>query len=174
MKTLIAYATKYGATKECAERISKKLSGDVTLHDLDKSIDIDLAPYDCVVVGCSVYMGKPRKSAKKFCEKYASALLGKRLGLYMCCIQDIKKTVLQQFELAFPKALMENAAVMGRFGGVVDFTKLRALDKFIMNLIAGDLRKKTGDGVVSTLSDAEIDAFAKVLREGAPTQQNLL
>lgn len=174
MKTLIAYATKYGATRECAERISEKLPGEVALHDLEKSMDVDLTPYDSVVIGCSVYMGKPRKPVRKFCETNLRTLLGKRVGLYMCCIQDIKKSVLQQFELAYPKQLMQEAAVLGRFGGVVDFTKLKPFDRIIMNMIAGDLRKKTGNDVVSTLSEDEISAFAKVLAEGATEQKSLL
>lgn len=166
MKTLIAYSSKHGATKDCAERIAKKLPGETALCDLDANPQPDLAPYDTVVVGCSFYMGKPRKAAKKFCKESLSALLEKRTGLFLCCIQDLDKTVSEQLQLAFPAALREAAAVTGQLGGTVDFTKLKGMDRMIMNMVAGDLRKKTGGDIVSTVSEERIDRFCTLLVEG--------
>lgn len=165
MKTLIAYSSKYGGTLECARRIAQRLPDGATLHDLDASAAVDLAPYDCVVVGCSVYMGKPRKAAIRFARQQKDALLQKRLGLYLCCIQDIEKNVLQQLELAYPAALRKHAAAMEQLGGVVDFTKLRKVDGVVMNMIAGDLRKKTNSDLISTVSDERIAGFVKQLLE---------
>lgn len=161
MKTLIAYSTKYGATEECAKRIAKRLPGNTDLRCLDgvRVDSIDPLDYDQVVIGCSVYMGKPRKPARQFCQHHLQALLKKRTGLYLCCIQDIDRNVMQQLSLAYPKELIEHAAAMEQLGGVVDFTKLGRMDRFIMNLIAGDLRKKTGDQIISTLSDSRIKTF---------------
>lgn len=163
MHTLIAYATKYGATRECAERIAARLPGKASLADLDSGGAVDLAPYDQVVVGTSIYIGKPRKSAKAFCRRYEKELLQKPLGLFLCCIQDIDKSVRTQMEVAFLKALLTHAKAMEALGGVVDFTKLGKADGIIMNMISGDLRKQTGGDVISTLSDARIDGFCRQL-----------
>lgn len=170
MNTLIAYAGKYGGTRACAEKIQALLPGNVTLCDLQSRDTPDLSAYDTVVVGCSVYMGKPRKAAIRFCQSHAQALMQKDLGLFLCCIQDIEKNLRQQYELAFPKVLFEHAKVHGQLGGVVDFTKLTPVDKFIMNLVAGDLRKKTGGDLISTLSDERIARFAKLLAEPKKTE----
>ncbi|MDL2318367.1 flavodoxin domain-containing protein [Eubacteriales bacterium OttesenSCG-928-A19] len=169
--TLIAYTSKYGGTKTCAEKIAKRLPGQTTLLDLDTTAAVDLTPYDSVVIGCSVYMGKPRKAAKKFCEQYRDALLERNVGLFLCCIQDLDKTVAQQFELAFPKTMMAHATVLGTLGGVVDFTKLKLFDRFIMNIVAGDLRKKLGGDLVSTLSDERINRFSELLAAGKQAAQ---
>ncbi len=169
MKTLIAYATKYGGTKACAERIAQRLDGQADLLELtpQSGAKTDLSPYGAVVVGCSVYMGRPRKEAMAFCERNMDSLLTKKVGLFLCCIQDLDKTVAQQFTLAFPKRLRDSAAVLGALGGVVNYKKLKGLDGFIMKLVAGDLRKKTGSDVVSTLSDERIDRFVSLLIQGA-------
>lgn len=162
MHTLIAYSTKHGATKVCAESIAKCLPGTSDLKDLDASLEVDLAPYDAVIIGTSVYMSKPRKPAKQFAKRNEAALLEKKLGLFLCCIQDIDKNVREQFSVAYPKALLDHAVAMEQLGGVVDFTKLKSFDKMIMNMVAGDLRKKTGGDVISTLSDERIRSFCKM------------
>lgn len=164
MKAIILYATKYGATREVAERIAAKLTGGAELMEIQKNMRLDFTPYDTVVVGCSVYMGKPRKEAKAFCEEHFDALLTRNLGLFLCCIQDLDKTVAKQFGLAFPKRLREHATVLGILGGKVNYAKLQRFDGFIMNLIAGDLRKKTGQDVVSTISEERIDRFVELLQ----------
>lgn len=164
MNTLFLYSSKYGATKDCAQRIADRLQGAKDLINLDiDGRDVPLSAYDTVVLGCSVYMGKPRKVMRQYAQAHQEALLQKRLGLFMCCIQDLEKNVLQQFELTYPKALMEHALAMEQLGGVVDFTKLKTFDRFIMNMVAGDLRKKTNSDVISTVSEERLDHFAKLL-----------
>lgn len=165
MKTLIAYSTKYGAAKECAERIARRLPRESTLIDLDTVKTVDLAPYDQVIIGASVYMGKARKAASRFAKSHLDALMTKKVGLYLCCIQDIDKNVKEQFAVAYPQRLREHAAEMEQLGGVVDFRKLGKIDGVIMNMIAGDLRKKTNSEVISTLSDERIDMFCRAFVE---------
>ncbi len=163
MKTLLAYATKYGGTKECAAQIASRLPGTVTLLELSRDTQADLSTYDNVIVGSSVYIGKPRKEMVAFCKRYEKELLAKRLGLFLCCIQDLDKTVAEQMNLSFSKALREHAAVQGALGGVVNYTKLGRMDGFIMNMVAGDLRKKVNSDVISTLSAERIERFVRLL-----------
>ena len=66
-KILVAYATKYGATEGIAAKIGEILGEeglDVDLLSADK-VD-DLKPYEAVVVGSGVYIGRWRKEAAKF------------------------------------------------------------------------------------------------------------
>ncbi|MDR0898185.1 MAG: flavodoxin domain-containing protein [Oscillospiraceae bacterium] len=163
MHNLIAYSSKYGATKACAEGIAALLPGQTDLCDLDKTTP-DLTPYDTVVVGSSVYMGRARKAARQFCKTQAGALLSKRLGLFLCCVQDLDKTVSEQMQLAFAKPLRDHALAIGALGGQVDYTKLTRFDGMIMNLVAGDLRRKTGKDVISTISQERIERFAELMK----------
>ena len=160
MKTLIVYATKYGGTRLCAERIAKKLPGETTLYSIGEGETPALSGFDGVIFGTSVYMGQPLKAAKRFLKAHGAELMQKRLGLFLCCVQDVNKSVADQVEVAFPRKMREHACVIGALGGVVNFDKLRGFDKFLMGLISGDLRRKANTNVVSTLSDARIDQFA--------------
>ena len=73
MKTLILYATKYGAAREAAQRIAKHMNGAV-LHDLKQKNVPALADFDCVIIGSSIYVGAIRKEAKTFLTQNADDL----------------------------------------------------------------------------------------------------
>ena len=66
MSTLIAYATKYGFTKICAQELAKKLDENADICDLN-SEKPDLTKYDTVIIGGSIYAGKIRKPVADFC-----------------------------------------------------------------------------------------------------------
>ena len=166
MKTLIIFATKYGGTRMCAERIAKKLPGETALYCIGEGDMPALSSFDGVIFGTSVYMGQPLKSAKRFLKSHGAELMQKRLGLFLCCVQDVNKSVSDQVEVAFPRRMRDHARVIGALGGVVNFDKLRGFDKFLMNLISGDLRKKAKTNVVSTLNDARIEQFVSTYCEG--------
>jgi len=82
MNTLILYATKYGATHEIAERISKGLDG-ADLHDLKQGDTPALSGYGCIIIGSSLYAGAIRKEAKLFFAKNGDKLRGKKVGLFL-------------------------------------------------------------------------------------------
>ena len=74
MKTLILYATKYGAAYEIARRIAERIDGAV-IHNLKQDGMPPLEEFDCVIAGSSVYVGMIRKEAKAFFTKNTAALL---------------------------------------------------------------------------------------------------
>lgn len=85
MRILIAYASKYGTTKTCVERLANALKGkDVTVVSLEEE-DVDPSAFDIVVFGSSVYFGKLRPAARRFLERYEEALCQKRVALFLCC-----------------------------------------------------------------------------------------
>lgn len=167
MKTLIVYATKYGGTRRCAEDLAKKLPGGADTLRITKRLRADLSKYDTVVIGTSVYMGKPRKELRAFVKRHMGALLEKRTGLYMCCMQDAKKTVEDQFAIAFPQALRRHAFAMALLGGSVDYAALNAIDRFFMKLVTAGLNRPEGETLVSTVDEERISRFAEIIA-GAP------
>ena len=75
MKVLVAYASKYGATKGIAERVAG------VLHD--RGLEVDLRPcdevheasgYDAYVIGSAAYMFRWRKDATKLVRRNAEVL----------------------------------------------------------------------------------------------------
>jgi len=67
MSILVAYASKHGATKELAERISENLRGAGLQADARAVGDVgDLGAYEGFVVGSAAYMGHWMKDAVAF------------------------------------------------------------------------------------------------------------
>ena len=84
MSTLIAYSSAHGAAAECARRLAEKIEGPAETVDLGKS-GADLARYDWIVLGSSIYAGRVRREVLDFCRKNHDALLQKPLGIYFSC-----------------------------------------------------------------------------------------
>jgi menaquinone-dependent protoporphyrinogen oxidase len=85
-KTLIAFETKLGATKEAATKMAEVLRSkfqlEVDLVDLKKDETPDLAQYHNVIVGAGVRGGRVYGGALKFLK---NDLTGKRVAFFVCC-----------------------------------------------------------------------------------------
>ncbi len=80
---MVAYATKYGSTKEIAEKIGEVLIQSGLQADVMQISRVnDLTPYTAVVVGSAVYIGNWRKEAVKFMKKNAQALTARPVWIF--------------------------------------------------------------------------------------------
>ena len=74
-RVLVAYATKYGATAEIAEKIGQVLLQAGFQTDVLPTDSVsDLAPYQAIVLGSAVYVGLWRKEAVAFLEANEMAM----------------------------------------------------------------------------------------------------
>ena len=133
---LIAYASKYGGTRICAETLKERFLGaDVEIYDLEHD-KIDLARYDKVVIGAPVFAGKIYSPLTSFCTNYKNELLSKRLGLFICgCAPE--KFDDDQLNKSYDAQLLKHAVVKVRLGFVVDPAKRNVITRFIMKKITG-------------------------------------
>ncbi len=72
MKTLIAYGTRYGATAGTAQEIAKILAEqgfDVKVANLKEEKIKDITPYELVIVGTGVAMGRWTGEVEDFLKK---------------------------------------------------------------------------------------------------------
>jgi menaquinone-dependent protoporphyrinogen oxidase len=76
-KVLVAFASKYGATKEIAEKIGEVLKQEGLQADVlpVKSVK-NLADYQAIVIGSAVYMFNWRKEASNFLQSNEKTLSG--------------------------------------------------------------------------------------------------
>ena len=127
MKTLILYATKYGAAAKIAERIADEIDGAV-VHDLNQDGIPDLAGFDCIIVGSSVYAGMFRKEAKAFLSQNSDVLRQKKLGLFISGMSPDNENV---FDVD-SKQIAEATALLG---GIFDPKKASFMERLVMKAV---------------------------------------
>jgi menaquinone-dependent protoporphyrinogen oxidase len=72
---MVAYESKYGATKEIAERIAGDIKSSELKVTLKEASNVkDLGEVSAVVLGSAVYYGRWRKGAVKFLKKFEQQL----------------------------------------------------------------------------------------------------
>jgi menaquinone-dependent protoporphyrinogen oxidase len=82
-QVLVAYATKYDATAEIAEKIGQILREAGLPADVLPMDDVgDLAPYRAVVLGSAVYIGQWRKEAAAFLTDNEKTLADRPVWLF--------------------------------------------------------------------------------------------
>ncbi len=83
MKILVAYATRYGSTREIAERIAETLRA--RGHEAEArpvKAAGDPSGYDAFVVGSAVYFGSWLKEATQFVRRNQALLAGRPVWLF--------------------------------------------------------------------------------------------
>ena len=152
---LIAYASKYGGTRICAETLKERFSEvDVEIYDLEHD-KIDLARYDKVIIGAPVFAGKIYNPLTAFCTSHKNELLSKKLGLFICgCAPE--KFDEDQLNKSYDAQLLQHAVVKVRLGFVVDPNKLNFFTRFIMKKITGSAayQKKIDNDAVEKIYQA--------------------
>ncbi len=82
-KILVTYASKYGATAEIAEKIGAVLRQAGLPADVEPVDRIrDLTPYQAVILGSAVYIGKWQKEAAAFLQAHTETLADRPVWLF--------------------------------------------------------------------------------------------
>jgi menaquinone-dependent protoporphyrinogen oxidase len=82
-KVLVAYASKHGTTGEVAESIAETLQGLGLVVEIREARRVDdIAPYDAVVIGGGLYMGKWHADARHMLKRHRQELAGRRLAVF--------------------------------------------------------------------------------------------
>jgi menaquinone-dependent protoporphyrinogen oxidase len=131
---LIAYASKYGATKEMAERVAQVLRrNDVTVDVKEADTVSSLHPYDAVVLGSGVYFDNWLPEASELLESFQDELTSKPVWLFSSGLTA--KVGPQQW--LFPETLQPlvkkiNPKAIALFGGKVVAEQL-SLEDWLIN-----------------------------------------
>ena len=146
---LVAYATKYGATAEIAEKIGQVLrEAGLRTDVLPVDRVSDLSPYQAVVLGSAVYIGKWRKEAVKFLKANEKALAERQVWLFSSGPTGEGDAVELGEGWRFPKSLQPIAdrirpRDIAVFHGNVDMKKLNLIEKWMIKNVkapVGDFR----------------------------------
>ena len=149
VQVLVAYATKYGATAEIAEKIGQVLR-EAGLHVDVLPVDrlSDLTPYKAVVLGSAVYVGQWRKDAATFLESNEKKLAERPVWLFSSGPTGEGDPVELMKGFRFPETLQPIAdRIQPRdiafFHGVLDMKELSLAEKLVIKGIkapVGDFR----------------------------------
>jgi len=156
MKKLIVFATRHGCAEKCANKLKEKLGEDTDVVNLKHRSKIDIDEYSTVIIGGSIHAGMVQKRIKKFCSRNADTLLKKKLGLFLCCMEEGDKAE-AQFKNAFTEELINHATATGILGGEFDFGKMNFIESLIVKKVA-KVEKS-----VSRFSEENISRFADKL-----------
>jgi menaquinone-dependent protoporphyrinogen oxidase len=144
-KILIAYASRYGSTKEISEEIGEILRETGLLVDVRNVMAVDnLSDYDGAVIGSAIHMGKWLVEAVDFVKLHQNELRKVPVAVF-----SVGFSVHDPTEENLRKAKASIVAIrpyvhpfnVGIFGGKIDFDLLDEPDRQILLLAGVD----TGD-----------------------------
>lgn len=139
-KILIVYGTRYGATQGTCEEIVEILENEgieTRLINLKKEKIKDISPYDLIVVGSGMQMGKWVGESEKFLNQYQKDLVKKKVVIFVssaaqALLEYEKKTEEinnNRKKYLEDKAIKYNLSPVSMviLGGVWDFNKMNFL-----------------------------------------------
>lgn len=146
---LVAYASKYGATAEIAEKIGQLLrQEDLQADVLPVNRVGNLTQYKAVIIGSAVYIGKWRKEAAKFLRTNEKLLAERFVWLFSSGPTGEGDPVELMKGWRFPEGLRPiidriQPRDIAIFHGMLDIKKLNFLEKFAIKNVkspVGDFR----------------------------------
>jgi len=149
MNVLVAYASKYGSTKQIAERIALELAAaGCSAEAAPVTSTLDLGRYDAFVIGSAAFYGKWMQDAVEFVRHNAPLFSTRPVWLFSSGpLGQLKKDGRDQRETAVPTDIPELTRLVRARGHRVFFGRLekgvaRGFDGFVANVmgIEGDFR----------------------------------
>ena len=144
-KVLVAYASKYGATAEIAQKIGEVIKQEGLAVDVLPANRItDPAYYKAVVIGSAAYIGGWRKEAAAFIKTNEKLLANKLVWIFSSGPTEKGDPVKLLDGWLYPKALKP---VIDRikprditvFHGVINVEKLNFLEKRMMKMVKTEI-----------------------------------
>lgn len=159
MKTLIAYAGTAGTTEKCARILGKKIS-DAMIVNLEKEMP-ELQDFDTIILGSNIHMGQFHKKAKNFINALREQIKDKKYAFFIC--NAFPEQAEAFFMQNIPQELLSSAVCVASFGGELDITKLKGMNKFIAKMVTN--ANKGDESKNPKILEDRIDAFVEVLEK---------
>lgn len=169
MEALIVYGTRYGATASTAEEIAKVLRSErfsVKVANAKKE-KLDITPYELIVVGSGMQMGKWTAEAEDFLKKHQKEIAEKKFAIFASTMKMVPQKEGKPEEVEkIRKAALEDKIVkynlqpiaVGFFGGILNFGKMNMLFRRTFGMIRPQLESdgfKEGEPGVYELREME-------------------
>jgi menaquinone-dependent protoporphyrinogen oxidase len=143
-KVLVAFASKYGSTREVAEAIAAVLCEDGLAADLQSMSKVrNLAPYSAAVLGAPLYIGHWHSDVARFLAKHQETLARKPSAFFTLGPTHLDEKEWQGVRIQLDQELAKYSWFMPAanelFGGKYDPAILRFPDSLLAGLPASPL-----------------------------------
>jgi len=127
--TLVAYATKYGSTKEVAEAVAATLRKHGLEVEVRSAREVQaLDDYSAVVLGAALYMGRWHRDARAFLRRHHTALLRLPVAIFalgpLSAAEKDRQGSRAQLDRALKASDWLTPLSIEVFGGVIDPAQL--------------------------------------------------
>jgi menaquinone-dependent protoporphyrinogen oxidase len=164
---IMVYSTTDGHTLKICRRLGEVIGQqghEVTIQELKPGADIDLGPYERIVIGASIRYGKHKPAVADFIERNAEQLQAKR-GAFFSVNAVARKPEKRDpdtnpYVRKFLKSISWQPSLVGVFGGKIDYAKYGFVDKTMIRFIMWMMKGPTDPNSVTEFTDWDaVDAF---------------
>ena len=137
MKLLIAYTSKNGVSRTCAEMLAKQLPKAIDSDVIDLLVNTpDLAGYDAVVLGGSIRFGSFNKKLRAFLKNNKNKLAALPCAVYICC--GLPHRYDEYAEIVLPRKFYPSLGVH-HFGGELKPERAKGFDKLVIKSVRSSI-----------------------------------
>lgn len=166
---LIVYSTVDGHTRTICERISRVLeaAGHATaLMSVAENPDVDVRPFDKVVIGASIRYGKHRPEVAEFIRHNEAVLDAKPNAFFSVNIvarkSDKNRPETNPYLKKFLRRITWRPRELAVFAGKLDYPRYGFLDRSMIRLIMLMTKGPTDPTAVIEFTDwQQVEAFAR-------------
>ena len=170
-RIVFIYSTIDGHTAEICERLSEVVEREghqPSLQELTAGSEIDLGPYDRVVIGASIRYGKHRPEVARFIGKNV-AVLESRPSAFFSVNAVARKPEKREphtnpYVKKFLKAITWKPSLIGIFGGRIEYARYRFWDRTMIRFIMWMTKGPTDLNTSVDFTDwNEVEAFGQAI-----------
>lgn len=132
MKILIAYDSKTGTARECAEMLAGHFSyHDTELFDLRGGIP-RLSDFDFVIIGGSIRFGKLSKNMRAFLREERESIIQADRAFFICCAEADEAE--DHIVRGFGEQLLSGAVAAESFGGELRPERHKGIERLFVKM----------------------------------------
>jgi menaquinone-dependent protoporphyrinogen oxidase len=168
---LILYSTTDGHTREICQRLGQVIEQaghQVKLMSIGDQPDVDMKPFDKIVLGASIRYGKHGKQVYEFIERNERILDSKPNAFFSVNVVARKPEKNQPetnpYLKKFLKQITWQPKELAVFAGKIDYQRYRILDRLMIRLIMWMTKGPTDPKTVAEFTNwKQVEAFGRLI-----------
>jgi menaquinone-dependent protoporphyrinogen oxidase len=170
-RILIIYSTTDGHTREICQRLRQVIEQEdhrVTLMSIDDEPNVDMKPFDKIVLGASIRYGKHGKEVYEYIERNEQILDSKPNAFFSVNVVARKPEKNQPetnpYLKNFLKQISWQPKELAVFAGKIDYQRYRFWDRLMIRLIMWVTKGPTDPKTVAEFTNwKQVEAFGRLI-----------